>query len=273
MALKSKTKESDASIIQLTKGLITAKLLGTTALMMNRLPEKARQQLLLPARRRNKAELAASLKHNPLDEYRRSVYRCRDGSSPTLVHIPDNAIKKAMAQAALDMPGATKAQIGRLVTIENTTVHLYGVPQLHMGIVRQAGPSRTPDVRTRAYFPTWACEVQIGYIQNIVTADEVVNLLAAAGMIVGIGDGRQEKGTFSMGLWTIVGGENEVWNDIVANGGRAAQEAAMENPVFADSDTEELYSWYEEEIERRDLTSVVHRQASSTSTNGGVRPS
>jgi hypothetical protein len=276
MAFASKKKsagsEISTTIVQLQKEIIHARLLGRKPLMMNRLPEKARHELLWPARKRNQAELAVSIKHDPLDEYRRSVYRCRDESAPTVVHLPDNAIKKAMATAALDIPGATKAQIGRLVTIESPTVYIYGEPLLHMGIVRQAGPSRTPDVRTRAYFPQWACQVEIGFIKTVITADDVLNLLGAAGMIVGIGDGRQEKGTFSYGMWEVVGEDNEEWNDIVKNQGRDVQAAALNQPSFADEDTEEMYSWYQSEIIRRDVAGSVHTSARKAKRKNGQPP-
>jgi hypothetical protein len=226
-------------------------LLGTSPLIMNRFTEKSKRQILLPPRTQNRAARATTLKHVPLDEFRASVYRCRDGDAPTAVHLPSNCVKKAMAQAAIDTPGATRAEVGRLVTILSETVHLYGIPHLHMSMVRQAGISKTPDIRTRAYFPRWACQLDFRYIRDLVTLDDVLHLAMNAGLIVGIGDGRQEKGTFSFGCWEVVSADHPEWKEIVAQEGREAQLAALENPPFADEDSAELMGWYEVEVTKR----------------------
>lgn len=251
MAKKAR-EESIVEILQIEKAQATFHILGTApGLLCNRMPKKVREYLLLPPRRQNKAALEAVQKHNPPAEFRDSVYRCRDDNAPTLCHLPDNAFKKAMAQAALDIPGATKAAIGRLVSIVDSTVHLYGVPCLHMGIVKQAGMTRAPDVRTRALFKRWACQITISYIPRLIAIGDISRLLAAAGLITGVGDGRQEKGSSSYGCWEIVEPSNAEYRQIIKEGGRKAQVAALANPEAADLDTEELLSWYETEIVKR----------------------
>ena len=144
MSFKKKTQdegEQTVQILQIKRGQIVCHVLGTTPLVMNRMPKKAREQLLLPPRRKNKAQLQQTLKHDPVAEFQDSVYRSRDENSPTLIHLPNGCFKKAIAQAAIDIPGATKAQIGRLVSVTDATVHLYGKPMLYMDVVRLAGPS------------------------------------------------------------------------------------------------------------------------------------
>jgi hypothetical protein len=254
---RASTAKVAVKITRLQQVSMHMRLLGTTPLLMNRMPKKAQEQLLLPPRRTNLAARQQTLKHDPYREFCNSIYRCRDEKAPTLVHLPDNSIKKAMANTAIDVPGATKAQIGRLITIATPTVHVYGVPKLHMSVVRQAGINKTPDIRTRACFEEWAVEVEIKYIMNIITQDDVLSLAASAGLVGGVGDGRQEKGTLSCGLWDVVGDDDRDWHRIVKDQGRAAQLAAMKNPNFSGEDTEELYSWYQEEILRRDRAPVL----------------
>jgi hypothetical protein len=245
------TEEPEKLITILRTGTCVAHLLGTSPLIMNRFQEKEKRRILLPPRAQNRAARATSLKHNPREEFRNSIYRCRDENAPTLVHLPDNALKKAMAQAAIDTPGATKAAIGRLVTITSPTVHVYGIPHLHMAMVRQADFKKTPDVRTRAYFPQWACKVEVRYIRDLIHMDDILHLLQNAGLIVGVGDGRQEKGSFSFGCWQIVAHDDPQFLEIVKTGGRTAQIAAMEEPRFADDDSAELLAWYDVEIRKR----------------------
>jgi hypothetical protein len=252
MLKTAKTEERTIFIQRLERGTITLYLLGKN-LVMNRKSKKTRETLLLPDRSKNKTARQLVLKHNPPAEFRDSVYLCRDDDAPTLVHFPRGAFGKAMAQAALDTPGATKAEIGRLVKILDETVHIYGTPYLYMADVRQAGPARTPDIRTRAMFPAWACKISVQYIRGKIREQDIVNLMANAGDITSIGDGRTEKGAFlNCGEWELVSADDERWLAIVKNGGRKAQEAALANPVAIDADSEELLSWYDAEIIRRE---------------------
>jgi len=244
--------EQMVQILQIKRMMVTCHILGTTPLVMNRMPKKAREHLLLPPRRKNKAQLETTLKHDPVAEFNDAIYRCRDSNAPTLIHLPNGCFKKAIAQAALDIPGATKAQIGRLVSITDVTIHLYGKPFLYMDVVRLAGPSRAPDIRTRAMFPEWACKVTVGYIKNLITEGDLINLFAAAGVITGIGDGRTEKGSRDNGQWELVGANHPTWKAIVAKQARAVQEQAMRHPEAVDADSEELLAWYQTEVVRRE---------------------
>jgi len=241
-----------AAIQRLERAMVRLNVLGISPLVMNRMPAKAKQQLLLPRRMLNKAARESVLKHNPPEEYRDSIYKCRDDAAPTYVHIPNGAFKKAMAQAAVDTPGATKAETGRLVKVLDVTVHLFGKPYLYMDVVRQAGISHTPDIRTRAMFPEWACQLTVQYIRTRIREQDIINLMANAGDITGIGDGRTEKGTFDYGSWELVDSDDKRWREIVKTQGRKVQLAAMEKPEAIDEDTEELLAWYHAEIIRRE---------------------
>jgi hypothetical protein len=239
------------AILRLTAATVKLYLLGTSALVMNRMPAKAKQQLLAPGRSLNKAARESQLKHNPPAEYRDSVYRCRDDGAPTLVHMPKGAFKKAIAQAAIDTPGATKAEIGRLVKIIDPTVHIFGTPYLYMDVVRQAGIAKTPDIRTRAMFPEWAASIEVQFIKDKIREIDIVNLVSNSGTICGIGDGRTEKGTYDFGSYELVSPNDSRWLTI-AKQGRKVQLAALQNPEPIDEDTSELFGWFEQEMVRRE---------------------
>lgn len=271
MAKATKATGDDIVVIKpLERGTVTIFIIGSSPLMMNRMAKKATEELLMPRRSMNKAARAQNLKHNPPEEFRDSVYRCRDGAAPTFIHIPSTAIKKAAAQAALDMEGATKAEIGRLIQIVDPTVHVYGKPFLHMGVVRMAGFAKTPDIRTRAIFPEWCCKFTVQYIKNRIRQQDIANLLDAAGDIVGIGDGRTEKGTFNYGSWRVVTHQDADWNRIARTQGRKVQEAAMDKPEAYDADTEELLAWFHSELVRREIkpASPVAAPRRARRTNG-----
>jgi hypothetical protein len=186
----------------------------------------------------------------PIDEFRSSVYRSIDKSTDTILIFPSTAFKSAMMNAALEMPGTKKSQIGRLVYVKGQNVSLYGVPQLRMDVVRMADISKTPDVRTRAILPEWACKVSIKYIKPAIRHQAVANLLAAAGVIIGVGDFRQEKGKGSFGQFSIVEESNETFQRIMKNGARVAQESALENPVCFDVESENLLTWFDAEVQK-----------------------
>jgi hypothetical protein len=248
MAIKAK----DLVIERLERGTCALYFIGKSPLVMNRMTKKAKETLLLPAPSKNKAARAQSLKHDPIAEFRDSIYRCRDDKAPTLCHMPNGAFKKALAQAAIDIPGATKAEIGRLVKVVDPTVHIYGVPYLYMDVVRMAGVAKTPDIRTRAKFPEWAFKLTLQYIRTKIREQDIVNLADAAGDIIGIGDGRTERGSFSNGEFELVSDSDERFLKIIRTQARKAQQAAMNEPVCADSDSEELLAWYNAEIIRRE---------------------
>lgn len=250
MATKS-TSSDEIQIIQINTGTITVAVVGSTPLILNRMSEKAKRELLMPAPKKTAADKAANLKHNPMDEFRASPVTLRDESEPTLLAVPATAFKGSMRTAALDLPGAKKSQIGRLTYIPGEFVGIYGIPKIYSTIVRSADMNRTPDVRTRCIVPKWAALLNITFVKPIMREQAIANLLAAAGITVGVGDFRPEKGAGNYGQFEVVGADDDRLNELMRTGGRAQQIEAMANPEAYDEDTEELLSWFDVEVRRR----------------------
>ena len=100
----AKPTESEVlSILELKQGVIQFNILGTTPLFYHRYARKAWQELLLPSGRKTKADRAGLLKHDPIEEYRETVYAHRTDDHPTRFYFPGAAFKKAMSAAALDI--------------------------------------------------------------------------------------------------------------------------------------------------------------------------
>lgn len=259
---KAKTSTPDAGavdILQVERGTLEVCVLGTSPIILNRMSEKARHELLLPRGRKGAVEKATTLKHNPLEEFRASAYTLPDGAPmpPTLLAVLATSFKGAMATAALDLPGAKKAQIGRLTYVNGDRVSLYGLPQLMMSIVRSADMNKTPDVRTRAIVPAWACFLSVTYIKPLMRPNAVANLLAASGLTIGVGDWRPEKGKGNYGQFEIVSPTDERFTEIVKYGGRVPQIEAMETPICYDDETTTLLAWFEGELANRNLRGVA----------------
>lgn len=250
MAAKTK-KETTIDIVKVNKGRVTYCLLGTTPIWLNRMSQKAWRELLMPKGRKTAADKAANLKHIPMEEYRSSPYLLRDENAPTMIAHLATAFKKAMSGAAVDLPGSSRAQIGRLMWVQGERIPLFGIPQLGMTIVRSADMNKTPDVRTRAIIPEWAAYITVEFVKPLLKETSISNLLATAGITQGVGDWRPEKGSGTYGSFEIVNEDDPRFQEVIKVGGRAAQRDALENPEFYDDETEELYGWYLEEAPKR----------------------
>lgn len=257
----SKTTDTVIEIIDVKKAEATLLIRGTTPLIINRMSEKARRELLMPKGRKTAAEKAANLKHNPLEEFRASPYICADENSPTYIAITAGTFKQAMMTAALDLPGARKAQIGRLVQVKEGTyrdlIPIYGEPQLLMSVTRSADMNRTPDIRSRCIIPNWAAQITISFVLPTLRETAIVNLLAAAGITAGVGDWRPQKGSGYYGQFEIASDDDADVRQIMQVWGRDAQRKAMESPVAYDNETDEMLTWFQTEAPRRGFEAVA----------------
>ncbi len=249
--MRKSQKDAVIEVTAINMNEVKFNVVGTSPMIMNRFSQKAWQELLFPSQRRSTATLEQSLKHDPIAEFRGALYRNRDVKTPTLIHVPNGAFHGALAKAALDIPGAAKAKIERLTRVVDVNINLYGVPHIFCAMVRNSDMNRTPDVRTRPIFPEWACTVTFTYMQQVLTERTIGALFGGAGQIVGIGDWRGEKGG-PYGAFRLAEDDDAVFKRIVAKQGRAAQQAAYDKPVFFDEDTEELLTWFEAEVTRRE---------------------
>lgn len=237
-------------VLEVRRGKVEVCILGTSPIILNRMSQKAREVLLLPRGPKSAAEKKSTLKHNPPEEFRASAHTTAE-PGPTRLLIPGAMVKGAIRSVALDMPGASKAEIGRQVFVENEWLHLYGVPEMFMAVTRSADMKRTPDIRTRAIVPRWACRASITFVVPLLTAKVVMNLLAAAGIMRGLGDWRPEKGSGSYGQFELVSADHKDFLDILKNGGRQPQDQALADPACYDAQTAELLSFFVSEAERR----------------------
>lgn len=250
---------------------IRVRVIGTSPLICNRLAEKARQELLLPSAKKNSADKQASLKHIPIDEFRSSIHRMND-ESPTLLGMPTTAFKGAIRTAAMDLPGTSKAQIGRLVWIPNEYVSIWGVPEVFVAMVRQKDMNRTPDVRTRAIVRHWVAEYDVRFVSPILKAQGVYNLIAASGVYIGVGDFRQEKGAGSFGSFELVSGAaaERQFAKIQKECGRKAQIAAMQEATPYDAESAELLRWWTAEVPKRGFKTTGERDRATTGSVANI---
>jgi len=241
---------AELHIPPLKQGIAKLRIIGVTPMFQHRMAGKAKHTLFVGSRPKTSTEKAA-IKHDPIQEYLDSAEIMPSG--PTALGLRVTAVKDAMCTAALETAGVTKTATQRLLFMPGDLVPLYGTPQLRLDVVRQAGMNKTPDIRSRAYIPRWAAEITIKFVTPQLSITSVVALLGNAGILVGVGDFRQEKGKGSFGSFRVIadGDQDDEWDELVANHGRASQTRALENPEFADAETAEMMEFYFGEVKRR----------------------
>jgi hypothetical protein len=180
--------------------------------------------------------------------------------------MPAGAFHAAMGNAAIDMVGAKKAQIGRLTSVIGDKVPVFGIPQLWMTIVRSSDMARTPDVRTLPILPEWACTITVEFVGSLIKQASIGNLLGAAGVIIGVGDGRPEKGKLSMGKFRLCNADDPDFVRITKSGGWKVQDEALKDPHYYDLETEQLMSWFKEERGKR--SAAPAREPAKKNGNG-----
>ena len=250
-------KSTEVDILTVETTRVPFYLVGETPIILHRLSQKAQNELLIPRGKKNAAEKAASLKHHPYEEFRSSAYTSDDEKSPTLIRQVATSFKGALRSAALDIPGATKTQVGRLTYVNGEYVNIFGVPKLLMSVVRNSDMNRTPDIRTRVIIPRWACTFEVTFIMPLLTEKAVANLLSAAGLMQGIGDFRPGKGAGTYGQFRLTNPDDKEYQEIVKTGGRAVQVAAMAKAEPYDGESADMLSWFAEEVKARGLKVVA----------------
>ena len=256
MVVKTK-KEALVDIdVKISTETINMCILGTSPLICNRMSQKVMYELLMPKGRKTQAEKAGSLKHDPLQEFRDSPYTDDSPKAETLILGLATWFKSALRTAALDIPGATKSQIGRLTYVNGHYISIYGVPKIFCSITRAADIKRTPDVRTRAIIPEWACKLSVTFTTPILKGQPVLNLMAAAGVTMGVGDWRPEKGSGNFGQFRLCNEDDPEFKRVLKMG-RASQVKAMKDPEKFDVETADLLDWFNVESKRRGFKVVA----------------
>ena len=245
------TKSVELDVLKVDHGQIEFMVLGTTPLILNRMSEKVLRELLMPKGRKNAAEKASSLKHDPMEEFRASPYIDPDENAPTYLQHLASAFKGAIKSAALDLPGSSKAQIGRLTWVNGERISIYGIPQIFLSVTRSADINKTPDVRTRAIVPQWCARLSVSFVRPNLKEQAVANLLASAGLTQGVGDWRPGKGSGTYGQFELVAADDPRFAHLVKHCGRKEQIAAMQDPEPYDQESRELLEWFDVESKRR----------------------
>lgn len=172
----------------------TVRIKGTAPFMSNAMSSEARAKMRA-GQEMGTANRGMKRKRDPKDfnaQFKGSLHVSRDG----WYGIPCSAFRGAMIEACKTVgfpmtraklflfvePEGWDADTGEgLIRINGTPVQDERVGKLATGVA---------DILTRARFDEWSCQIKIKWDSDALQAVDVINLLARAGVHVGVGAGR-----------------------------------------------------------------------------------
>jgi hypothetical protein len=184
---------------------IKVRIVGDSSLIVHRWSEKAKKEML---DKQMGIASAGKEKKDPERDYRESAYLLKPAPRDKPFEdgtfgFPTIAFKGAAVEACTSLGKAvTKVAARQAFHMVGELVELEGRPSMREDMVRLNG--QTADIRYRAEFLQWACQLVIRYNARVLSAEQVVNLLNTAGFAVGVGEWRSEKDG-SHGLFSVAG--------------------------------------------------------------------
>lgn len=199
MAAATKTIPTEQVLIKpLNIREVTLKIEGTAPLVMHKWSEKAKKEIL--DKQMGKTKVGKNLK-NPEYDYWQSMYHFNEAQESHIGHIEGNrygfpavAFKCAMVTAVTSVGSMTKVQARQCFYIQSDfkdLVEIHGVPTMREDMVRVGMGSA--DIRYRGEFAQWHVFLNIKFNADVISMDNLINLLNLAGFGVGIGEWRSEK--------------------------------------------------------------------------------
>lgn len=195
---------------------LTVNVIGDTPLIEHKWSEKAKKEML--EKQMGKKTKAKEMK-NPVRDYADSIYYV--GDVPEILrNVPDDidyeTAQKAIDSASYGFPASAfkecalsagfqqgilpkkttargafriigDAQGGEMVTIR-------GKAQMREDMVKIGGMTKVADIRYRGEIHDWSATLNISYLPDSITPEQIIALINIGGMCNGVGEWRNEKG-------------------------------------------------------------------------------
>lgn len=206
----SKAKPKDTEIQKIVIAPIEIKLMqitieGITPLIVHNWSEKARKEMR--DKQQKKANKAREAK-DPQAEYLAALYTHEEGWTG----IPASGVKGCLVNACRMVNGLPMTLAKRMLYVHadatnakgQDLVRVYGEHEMHEANVRLE--SGTADLRYRPIYKKWEIPLTIQYIANVVSAEQVANLINMAGMCEGLCEhrpGSPKSNTGTNGMFKI----------------------------------------------------------------------
>ena len=213
---EKKPKKVKVRVASPRMGLLTVPIVGTSPVIVHALSEKMRKEWLekyiTKEDKKNRTEKEEKVR-DPTEEYLDSMYYMpgtRDTDKPEYALLASGFHRAMQTVGSMiynqhgKTLGVNATSVQRSVTVHSVIDGLIPMttksgPKMREDWVR-IGNNSTPDLRYRAQFDDWSMTVPIQFDMDVFSAEEVFNMFSRAGMVVGYGDWRLEKGG-EFGAW------------------------------------------------------------------------
>lgn len=172
-------------------GVITVTVRGMNTLIMHKWDEKSTRQI--EEKQQGKANRGRG-QRDPKAEWNAARYVIGKRDC-----VPALSFKNAMVAAASFLPDVTKTLLKGAIFVQGDFLPIRyrgKEPIFRKDMVRIGGMSKTADVRYRPEYPNWEVDLDIEFDSSVISAEQVVNLVARAGFNVGVGEWRPTHGRF-----------------------------------------------------------------------------
>jgi hypothetical protein len=197
----AKADPSKIAIPKINRASLNVPIIGDTPLICHRFEEKARKAI----RDKVTSEVVGRKKpktpRKPEEEWLATLYKHPDGGWG----FPSTAFKSACVDAARLIDGITMTAVRQMFYIKHELVKIVGEPAMREDMVRVGGKgpgTGSADIRWRGYFEEWSAVLEVEFLRDHITQDEIVNLINHAGATVGVGEWRLQKGG-NFGLFRV----------------------------------------------------------------------
>jgi hypothetical protein len=164
---------------------VNVTLIGDTPLIVHRWSEKAKKQML--DKQMKKASAGKEAK-DPERDFRESLYVLEDGS----YGFPIIGFKAAAVTACTSIGSMTKVAARQAFHVDGEFAVIEGgEPTMREDMVRVG--MGTADIRYRGEFKQWFTTIAVKYNANVMSAEQILNLMQTAGFAVGVGEWRPER--------------------------------------------------------------------------------
>lgn len=183
--------------------ILNVKIKSTAPLIVHQFSQKAIK--MIEDKQQGKAKNKKHDERVPADDYLNSLYCFKEGN-PSKTGFPAVGFKAAMVRGAKQIGLVMKdVQCAMFVrgTDSSELVEIEGNHRMRTDMVRL--PTGSADVRYRGEYPQWTATLPIEYNSGMISTEQVLSLVKAAGFAAGIGEWRPEKSrTGSYGTFTLV---------------------------------------------------------------------
>jgi len=181
----------------------TIRVQGDSPLICHRFGASQRKSILDKQTKKARHSKGA---RDPEREFRESLYELGKDDNGNIVYgFPSSAFKKAAVFAIRHVEGMTMAGSWGSFHVLGEYVRIHGDgPHVREDIIRL--PTGAADIRFRAEFRDWYCDVPVSFNEGSISLEQLGHLFNVAGFAVGVGDWRPER-RGSYGMFHVVSQE------------------------------------------------------------------